>query len=209
MLELALLLAVLSPQAPVQEPSPVATEEALPPEPALPRVLIETSMGSITIQLFPEDSPLSVHNFLEYVRAGHYEGTIFHRVIPNFMIQGGGYDADLEEKETRDPIKNEARNGLRNERGTVAMARTNKAHSARAQFYFNLKMNHRLDFGIGGAGYAVFGEVVEGQDVLDAIARVSTSSLGDHANVPNDPVFIVKTTELVEEETKQAAPPKQ
>ena len=120
MLELALLLAVLSPQAPTTEPTPdAAQEEALPPEPSLPRVVIETSSGSITVQLFPGDSPLAVQNFLEYVRSGHYEGTIFHRVMPDFMIQGGGYDAEMNEREPRGPIKNEARNGLRNERGHV------------------------------------------------------------------------------------------
>ena len=201
MLEIALLLVFLTPQspAPAPEPVPAAAQEALPPEPSLPRVVLETSMGSITLQLFPEDSPLSVANFLGYVRSGHYEGTIFHRVMPDFMIQGGGFDADMAEKETGDPIRNEARNGLRNERGTVAMARTRKAHTARAQFFVNLKMNHRLDFGIGGAGYAVFGEVIEGMEVVDLIARVATSELGDHANVPNEPVFILKATEVVEE----------
>ena len=209
MLELALLLAVLSPQAPTTEPTPdAAQEEALPPEPSLPRVVIETSSGSITVQLFPGDSPLAVQNFLEYVRSGHYEGTIFHRVMPDFMIQGGGYDAEMNERETRGPIKNEARNGLRNERGTLAMARTRKAHSARAQFYFNLKMNHRLDFGIGGAGYTVFGEVIEGMEVVNLIARASTSALGDHGNVPNEPIFIVKTTEVVEDESPAPEPPK-
>ncbi len=202
MLELALLLIVLAPQSPAPEPVPPAAREALPPKPSLPRVVLETSMGSITLQLFPGDSPLSVANFLEYVRSGHYEGTIFHRVMPDFMIQGGGYDADMGEKEAGDPIKNEARNGLRNERGTLAMARTQKAHTARAQFFINLKMNHRLDFGIGGAGYAVFGEVIEGMDVVDLISRVATSELGDHANVPNEPVFIAKATEVVEEPPK-------
>jgi len=197
MLRIMLLLAVLAPQSPPPGATPPAPVEALPPEPSLPRVLIETSRGDITVQLFPEDSPLSVTNFLEYVRAGHFDGTIFHRVMPNFMIQGGGYDADMKEKETRDPIRSEARNGLRNERGRLAMARTKKAHSARAQFFINLKTNHRLDFGISGAGYAVFGEVVEGMDVVDAIARVSTSALGAHANVPNEPVLIVKATEIV------------
>ena len=206
MLELALLLAVLSPQSPQADPTPDSAQEALPPEPTLPRVVIETTMGSITVQLFPEDSPLAVENFLAYVRSGHYEGTLFHRVIPDFMIQGGGYDAEMKERETRGPIKNEARNGLRNERGTVAMARTRKAHSARAQFYFNLKMNHRLDFGIGGAGYTVFGEVIEGMEVVDMISRASTSALGDHGNVPNDPIFIVKTTEVVEAEQEPEAP---
>ena len=208
MLELALLLAVLSPQSPQADPTPDSAQEALPPEPTLPRVVIETTMGSITVQLFPEDSPLAVENFLAYVRSGHYEGTLFHRVIPDFMIQGGGYDAEMKERETRGPIKNEARNGLRNERGTLAMARTRKAHSARAQFYVNLKMNHRLDFGIGGAGYTVFGEVIEGMAVVDQISRASTSALGEHGNAPNDPIFIVKTTEVVEEAEPEPEPPK-
>jgi cyclophilin family peptidyl-prolyl cis-trans isomerase len=130
------------------------------------------------------------------VRAGHYDGTVFHRVMGNFMIQGGGYTPELEEKPTQAPIRNEARNGLRNSRGTVAMARTSDPNSATSQFFINLKANHMLDFGIGGAGYAVFGEVVEGMDVVERIATVPTTSRGQHQNVPMMAVVIKKAREL-------------
>ena len=136
------------------------------------------ALGTIAIALNREKAPISVDNFLKYVKAGHYDGTVFHRVMPGFMIQGGGFTPELEERPTRPPIKNEARNGLRNSRGTVAMARTNDPNSATSQFFINVRDNHRLDFGIGGAGYAVFGEVVEGMDVVDRIAPIPTTTRG-------------------------------
>jgi peptidyl-prolyl cis-trans isomerase A (cyclophilin A) len=164
-----------------------------------------TVFGTITIALDVEKAPLSVANFLKYVRSGHYEGTVFHRVMPGFMIQGGGLTAELEEKPTQGPIKNEAKNGLRNSRGTVAMARTSNPDSADAQFFINLRDNHRLDYGIGGAGYAVFGQVVEGMDVVDRIAMVPTASRGQHENVPQMAVVIRKMLE-VKAPTPVAAP---
>jgi cyclophilin family peptidyl-prolyl cis-trans isomerase len=133
-----------------------------------------------------------VANFVEYVKAGHYDGTIFHRVIADFMIQGGGMDSAMKEKPTRKPIRNEAKNGLRNSRGTVAMARTSDPDSATAQFFISVRDNHRLDFGIGGAGYTVFGEVLEGMDVVDKIAAVPTTSRGGADDVPVKPVVIQK-----------------
>jgi peptidyl-prolyl cis-trans isomerase A (cyclophilin A) len=153
-------------------------------------VVLETSLGRIRVGLHEDKAPLSTANFLRYVRKGHYDGTVFHRVIPNFMIQGGGMTPALEEKPTDKPIRNEARNGLRNSRGTLAMARTNDPDSATAQFFVNLKDNAFLDFGIRGAGYAVFGEVLAGMDVVDKIAAVPTTAKGRHDDVPVTPVVI-------------------
>ena len=170
--------------------SPASASPAPAAPPAGPKVVLDTTMGAITIALRPDKAPVTADNFLEYVRAGHYNGTVFHRVMPDFMIQGGGMDASLKEKPTRSPIRNEASNGLRNRRGAIAMARTNDPHSATAQFFINVKDNHRLDFGVSGAGYAVFGEVVEGMDVVDRIAAVPTTAKGPHANVPVTPVTI-------------------
>lgn len=154
-------------------------------------VVLETSLGRIKIGLDAAKAPASVENFLSYVRAGHYDGTIFHRVIPGFMVQGGGFDADMKERSTRAPIKNESKNGRRNLRGTLAMARTNDPHSATAQFFINVKDNASLDFGVApGWGYAVFGEVLEGMDVVDRIVSVPTTSKGPHQNVPAKPVVI-------------------
>jgi peptidyl-prolyl cis-trans isomerase A (cyclophilin A) len=170
-----------------------APPEATPPPrpaPSGPVVVLETSLGTIRIVLNREQSPLSVDNFLKYVRARHYDGTIFHRVIPGFMAQGGGFTPDLKEKATRPPVKSEARNGLRNSRGTVAMARTSDANSATSEFFINVRDNHRLDFGIGGAGYTVFGEVVEGMDVVDKMVAVSTSTRGSMQDVPITPILI-------------------
>jgi cyclophilin family peptidyl-prolyl cis-trans isomerase len=155
-----------------------------------------TVFGTVTIALNPEKAPISVRNFLRYVRSGHYEGTVFHRVIPGFMIQGGGFTPALEEKPTQGPIRNEAKNGLRNSRGTVAMARKNDPDSADSQFFVNLRDNHRLDYGIGGAGYAVFGEVIEGMDVMDKVAVVPTASRGQHDDVPQMAVVIRKVREV-------------
>lgn len=154
-------------------------------------VVLETSLGRIKIGLDAAKAPTTVENFLSYVRAGHYDGTIFHRVIPGFMVQGGGFDADMKERSIRAPIKNESKNGRRNLRGSLAMARTNDPHSATAQFFINVKDNASLDFGVApGWGYAVFGEVLEGMDVVDRIVSVPTTSKGPHQNVPAKPVVI-------------------
>jgi cyclophilin family peptidyl-prolyl cis-trans isomerase len=162
-----------------------------------PQVTLETNHGAIVIELYPDKAPASVANFLEYVRAGFYDGTVFHRVIDGFMIQGGGFTADLAKKDTRAPIKNESENGLGNERGTIAMARTNDPHSATSQFFVNLKDNTFLNHtgkNVQGWGYTVFGQVVEGMDVVDAIAAVRTGNKGPHQNVPIEPVVITKAT---------------
>ena len=140
-----------------------------------PRVLIQTTDGDITIELYADKSPVTVENFLRYVDEGHYNGTVFHRVIPNFMIQAGGFTAALEEKPTRDPIVNESRNKLHNTRGTLAMARTSDPDSATAQFFINQRSNLRLDWTPGNEGYTVFGEVLEGMQVVDIIALSDTS----------------------------------
>lgn len=152
-----------------------------------PRVLLKTSMGDITVELNPEKAPVSVDNFLKYVKKGQYNGTVFHRVINGFMIQGGGMDQNLREKPTDAPIKNEANNGLKNEVYTIAMARTSAPHSATAQFFINVANNRFLDYpGQDGWGYAVFGKVIAGTDVVDKIKQVRTGG-GD---VPTTPVVI-------------------
>jgi len=157
-----------------------------------PVVTLTTSLGVIELELDAEKAPISVANFLAYVDAGHFDGTIFHRVIPNFMVQGGGFTADFSQKPTREPIKNEATNGLENARGTIAMARTNVVDSATAQFFINLKDNDFLNHsGQGQAyGYAVFGRVSKGMDVVDKIAAVPTGSKGGHQDVPKANVVI-------------------
>jgi peptidyl-prolyl cis-trans isomerase B (cyclophilin B) len=159
------------------------------------QVKLTTSQGAITLKLDAEKAPKTVANFLAYVEAGHYDGTIFHRVIKNFMIQGGGMEPGMNQKKTNAPIENEAANGLKNKRGTVAMARTNDPHSATAQFFINTVDNDFLDFKspMGqGWGYCVFGEVVEGHDVVDAIRAVRTGNKGFHQDVPVDDVVIQK-----------------
>jgi len=181
---LALVLAGAQVQIEIPTPPPV-------PEPTGPVVVLETSEGVIRIGLYSEQSPKSVANFLSYVRSGHYVGTIFHRVMPDFMVQGGGLDQNLVEKPTDPAIRNEARNGLRNSRGTVALARRDDPDSATAQFFINVRDNARLDFGIAGAGYAVFGKVLEGMEVVDRIASVPTQVSGPHANVPIVPITIL------------------
>jgi len=157
-----------------------------------PVVVLETSQGNIEIELDAQKAPVSVENFLAYVDAGFYDGTIFHRVIPDFMIQGGGFDRSMTQKPTRAAIKNEADNGLRNDRGTIAMARTQAKDSATAQFFINLKDNDFLNHGGRDFGYAVFGHVVQGMDVVDKIAAVRTASRGMYQNVPVEPVVIEK-----------------
>jgi cyclophilin family peptidyl-prolyl cis-trans isomerase len=153
-------------------------------------VVLETTKGNVTIELFAEQAPASVENFLAYVDAGHFDGTIFHRVIPGFMVQGGGFTEDMQQKPTRDPIKNEADNGLKNERGTLAMARTSDIHSATSQFFVNVADNAFLDHGGRDFGYAVFGRVAEGMDVVDDIVGVATGGKGGHQDVPLEPVVI-------------------
>ena len=154
-------------------------------------VKFETSLGDITIELNHADAPLSSENFQQYVDDGHFDGLVFHRVIPGFMIQGGGMTADMKQKKTRAPIKNEATNGLRNLRGTLSMARTNDIHSATSQFFINLVDNAFLDHSPRGHGYAVFARVVAGMDVVDRIAAVKTGSKAGHDDVPVEPVTII------------------
>ncbi len=153
-------------------------------------ITIVTNHGDITIELFEETAPISSENFRQYVEDGFFNETIFHRVIPNFMIQGGGMTADMREKETRAPIKNEADNGEKNLRGTLAMARTGEVDSATSQFFINLRDNDFLDHGSRDFGYAVFAKVTEGMDVVDSIAQVATGSHGYHQDVPQDTVTI-------------------
>jgi peptidyl-prolyl cis-trans isomerase A (cyclophilin A) len=156
-----------------------------------PLVLMETSRGNVKLELFRNEAPVSVRNFLAYAASGFYDGTIFHRVIRGFMIQGGGFDAEFRQKETRLPIRNEADNGLKNRRGTMAMARTSDPDSATAQFFINLVDNRMLDHpSPDGHGYAVFGRVIEGMDVVDGIAGVRTGSRGGFQDVPLEQVQI-------------------
>jgi len=156
-----------------------------------PRVILETSQGDIVLELYPDKAPKTVENFLSYVESGFYSGTIFHRVIANFMIQGGGFTANMEQKKTKAPIENEAATGLSNERGTISMARTNDPNSATAQFFINTVNNGGLDYqGPHNPGYAAFGRVVEGMDVVDAIAGVQTTRKGMFADVPAETVTI-------------------
>ena len=159
------------------------------------KVKLTTSMGPIVIQLDKEKAPVSAENFVKYVQAGHYNGTVFHRVIDGFMIQGGGFDKNMQQKPTQPPIKNEASNGLKNENYTVAMARTGVRDSATSQFFINVKDNEFLNYSgenPQGWGYAVFGKVVEGQDTVDKIKKVATGNSGMHQNVPTTPVVIEK-----------------
>jgi peptidylprolyl isomerase/peptidyl-prolyl cis-trans isomerase B (cyclophilin B) len=168
-------------------------------QPANPRVLIETSKGNITVELFAGNAPKSTANFVDYVTRGFYDGTIFHRVIPGFMIQGGGMTADMAEKPNGAPIANEADNGLKNLRGTLAMARTGDPHSATSQFFINVAdnalLNHRGK-SVEGWGYAVFGQVVDGMDVVDAIVAVPRGIWGPHDDVPVEPVVMRRVSLL-------------
>ena len=153
-------------------------------------IVFSTSMGEIKIEMHASKAPVSVKNFYDYVEAGFYDDTIFHRVIPGFMIQGGGFDIHMNQKQTKAPIVNEAENGLKNERGTLSMARTQDANSATSQFFLNVSDNAFLDHGDRDFGYAVFATVVEGMDVVDKIVGVETGSVGMHQDVPIHPVFI-------------------
>lgn len=164
-------------------------------------VIIRTTFGEITLELDAEKAPKTVANFLNYAREGFYDGTIFHRVIDNFMIQGGGFDTDMVQKVNGEPIENEADNGLKNDFGTIAMARTTDPHSATAQFFINVKDNDFLNHtgkNMQGWGYTVFGKVTEGTEVLDKIRAVSTSKLKGHTDVPTEPV-IIESVLIVEE----------
>lgn len=191
MMALALMLSVLTAGA---------AEEQAPN----PRVLMKTSDGDITIELFADKAPVTVQNFLQYAEDGYYDGTVFHRVISNFMIQGGGFTAALEEKPTREPIINESRNKLHNTRGTLAMARTSDPDSATAQFFINQRSNLRLDWSPGKYGYAVFGEVIDGMQVVDIIALSDTGSAQAQTtrgpavfqDVPVKPVVILSVSRL-------------
>jgi peptidyl-prolyl cis-trans isomerase B (cyclophilin B) len=161
-------------------------------------VVLHTNHGDITLELDEENSPATVRNFLQYVRAGHYDNTLFHRVIPGFMIQGGGFAPGMKQKPTGATVANEAANGLRNERYTVAMARTSDPHSATAQFFINVADNAFLDYKAPSAqhyGYCVFGKVVDGKDVVDKITAAPTGRSGMHDNVPNDDVVITRAEE--------------
>lgn len=160
-------------------------------------VRLETSAGTIRIELDDEKAPLSARNFIDYVKAGHYDNTVFHRVIPGFMIQGGGFEPGMKQKPTQAPIQNEANNGLKNQKYTLAMARTSAPHSATAQFFINATNNDFLNFtseSSSGWGYAVFGRVVEGTDVVDSIERVKTGRKGGHDDVPVEDVVILSAT---------------
>lgn len=161
------------------------------------KAIIETNLGIIELELDEKKAPITVKNFVDYAKNGHYDNTIFHRVISGFMIQGGGFTADMSQKSTKDPISNEAMNGLKNDRGTIAMARTMVVDSATSQFFINLVDNSFLNFRNptpNGFGYAVFGKVTKGMDVVDAIAKVPTGNKGMHQDVPVQPVVMKKVT---------------
>jgi len=174
----------------------LAAAMAAPVGAANPQVKLETTQGTIVIELDAAKAPITVGNFLQYVKGGFYDGTVFHRVIPSFMIQGGGFAANMEQKPTREPIVNESANGLINTRGTVAMARTPDPNSATAQFFINLKDNAFLDKAKAqdGYGYCVFGKVIKGMSVVDAIAAVKTGTVGGFQDVPVQPVVIKKAS---------------
>ncbi len=189
-----------------QQPAEQEADESQPMTdlPDKPEVLIKTSMGNIKILLFSKKAPITVNNFLQYVKSKHYDGTIFHRVIPGFMIQGGNFTKDMQQKSTRSAIKNEADNKLSNERGTIAMARTSMVHSATDQFFINAKNNTFLDHkskSPDAYGYCVFGKVIDGMDVVDKIISVETTSKGGHSDVPVTPVEI-KEMSLIPQKTK-------
>ncbi|MEJ8566670.1 peptidylprolyl isomerase [Elongatibacter sediminis] len=185
----ALILSVAANSVAAQDTAPSPADR-----PANPQAVIHTSLGDITVELFADRAPVSVENFIEYARSGFYDGTIFHRVISHFMIQGGGLTEDLQLKPTREPIVNEADNGLTNTRGTLAMARTSHPHSATAQFFINVQDNHNLNHrGTSNSaawGYAVFGQVTEGMNVVDDIRFVDTTAVPPHSDVPTVPIVI-------------------
>jgi peptidyl-prolyl cis-trans isomerase A (cyclophilin A) len=172
-------------------PFAASAAKAKKSDPKAPVVVIKTSEGEIRVQLDAEKAPITTKNFLTYVDKKFYDGTIFHRVIDGFMIQGGGLTKDLDEKTTREPIKNESRNGLQNLRGAIAMARTNDPDSATSQFFINVQNNAGLDYPNNNGGYAVFGHVIAGMDVVDKIKSVPTTTTGGMANVPVTPIVIM------------------
>ncbi len=192
--------AVPPPEAPEEESAEEAGTESVEdeggtdiPMGSSPVVEMRTNVGTIAIELYPDKAPGTVDNFVSYVRGGFYDGTIFHRVVPGFVIQGGGFTADMLKKDTEPPIENEADNGVRNLRGTICMARTNDPHSATSQFFINLKDNPPLDFrdrSMQGWGYAVFGNVIEGLDIVDLIAGTPTTSRDQYQGVPVDAIVI-------------------
>ena len=161
-------------------------------------ILFATTHGEFRVELFNDKAPISAQNFLEYVESGHFDGTIFHRVIPNFVIQGGGFTPDMQQKTTRAPIKNEADNGLKNSRGTLSMARTSDVNSATCQFFVNLVDNVFLDHGERDFGYAVFARISEGMDVIDKIAAAQTGNVGGHQDVPLDPI-VVESAKVIDD----------
>ncbi len=170
---------------------------AMAQAPAAPKVKFQTNLGNFTLELYPDKAPKTVENFLQYVKDKQYNGTVFHRVISGFMIQGGGFDANMKEKATRAPIANEANNGLKNDRGTIAMARTSNPDSATAQFFINTVDNGFLNYSAPtpqGWGYAVFGKVIAGMDTVDKIRVVQTGNIGMNQNVPLTPVIINAAT---------------
>jgi cyclophilin family peptidyl-prolyl cis-trans isomerase len=191
-LPFALYAQTPAPPAPI---APAAPSTCTPKGTAPMKVKLTTSMGPITIELDKAKAPISTENFIKYVEAGHYNGTIFHRVIDNFMVQGGGFTKDMQQKPVQAPIKNESTNGLKNDNYTLAMARTSVRDSATSQFFINVKDNDFLNYSgesPQGFGYAVFGKVVEGKEVVDKIKKVPTSNTGMHQNVPTTPVVIEK-----------------
>ncbi|WP_415887462.1 peptidylprolyl isomerase [Neptuniibacter sp. QD37_6] len=163
-------------------------------EQANPQIVMKTNLGDIKLELYPEKAPITVKNFLDYVDSGFYEGTIFHRTIAGFMIQGGGFTADMHQKDTKEPIQNESNNGLSNLQGTISMARTNYPHSATSQFFINAVNNYRLDGSNRRPGYAVFGKVTDGMDLVVRISRSPTAPKSGHRDVPKQPVIIEKIT---------------
>jgi peptidyl-prolyl cis-trans isomerase A (cyclophilin A) len=192
---LALISAALAATAFVANPVWAQTSTAAPTAMAAPKVKLSTSMGDIVLELYPDKAPKTVENFLQYVKDKHYEGTIFHRVMDGFMIQGGGFIPDMSQKPTRSPIVLESSNGLKNDRGTIAMARTAVPNSATAQFFINVVNNNSLNAPLpDGYGYTVFGKVVSGMDTVDKIRQVATGNKGPHGNVPNTPILINSAT---------------
>ena len=163
-----------------------------------PRVLLETSMGDLEVELYQKEAPKTVANFLSYVKKGHYDGTIFHRIIPNFVVQGGGLDPSMKERPTDDPIENESSNGLKNDKMTLSMARTRAPHSATSQFYINLKYNSDLDKSkaIDRFGYCVFGKVIKGEDIVEKMAKSETGLKAGNSDVPVEPIVLKKATIL-------------
>jgi cyclophilin family peptidyl-prolyl cis-trans isomerase len=188
MIALLLLAALAMPMSSPSDAAPAPASKST-------RVLLETSLGNIELELDAAKAPVTVENFIQYVKAGQYDGLVFHRVIPGFMIQGGGFTPDMQQKETRAPIKNESNNGLSNRRGTIAMARLSAPDSASSQFFINVADNGSLDYPhASGSGYAVFGKVVAGMDVVDKIAATRTTTRGGYSDVPMQAVVIKKAT---------------